>query len=137
MSAVNGVGSNTSNNSSSSATETLGGISQTDFLQLLLTELQNQNPLDPMSDTDFATQLATLSEVGSLDSLNTNSTDLLQVQQLSSASTLIGQNITYTLTGATNSSSGVASGLSVQSDGTVDLTINGTNVPLSQINSIN
>jgi flagellar basal-body rod modification protein FlgD len=136
MSAVSSLGSNTGT-SSTSATDSLASISQTEFLQLLLAQLQNQNPLDPMSDTDFATQLASLSEVGSLDSVNTSVNDLLQVQQLSSASDLIGTNATYTLTGSTTPAQGQVSGMSVQSDGSVDLTINSTNVPLSQINSIN
>jgi flagellar basal-body rod modification protein FlgD len=136
MSAVSGLGSNTST-SSTTGTDSLASISQTEFLQLLLAQLQNQNPLDPMSDTDFATQLADLSEVGSLDSVNTSVSDLVQVQQLSSAADLIGSTATYTPTGSTSSSEGQVTGMTVQSDGTADLTIDGTNVPLSQINSIN
>jgi flagellar basal-body rod modification protein FlgD len=136
MSAVSSLGTSSSGNLTSSETNSLSTISQQDFLQLLLTELQNQNPLDPMSDTDFATQLATLSEVGSLDAMQTTSSDLLQVQQLSSAASLFGQTVTYTPSGAASSSTGTVNGLTVQSDGTVDLSINGSNVPLSQVNSI-
>jgi flagellar basal-body rod modification protein FlgD len=137
MSAVNGVSSGSSNTLSNSSTNSLGSITQTEFLQLLLTELQNQNPLNPMSDTDFATQLATLTEVDSIDTMSSNFGSLLQVQQLTGPSSLIGLNATYTPSGSSTPSQGVVSGSSIQSDGTVDLTINGTNVPLSQVNSIN
>jgi flagellar basal-body rod modification protein FlgD len=137
MSAIGSTGSATANNSLSSSGDSLAGITQSEFLQLLLTQLQNQNPLDPMSDTDFATQLAELAEVGSLDSVNTSVSDLLQVQQLSSGEALIGATVSYTAAGASSASQGTVNGLTVQSDGSVDLTVNGTNVPISQINSVN
>lgn len=136
MSAV-GSGSAAANNTLGNSTNSLAGISQTEFLQLLLTQLQNQNPLDPMSDTDFATQLAELSEVGSLDSVNTSVSDLLQVQQLSSGESLIGSKVSYTTSSSSGTFQGAVSGLTVQSDGTVDLTVNGNNVPISQVNSVN
>jgi flagellar basal-body rod modification protein FlgD len=137
MSAVNGVSSGTSNTLSGSSADSLGSITQSEFLQLLLTELQNQNPLDPMSDTDFATQLATLTEVDSIDSMSTNFGNLLQVQQLSGPSSLIGLTATYTPSDSSSTAQGTVTGMSVQSDGSVDLTVNGTNVPLSQVDSIN
>ena len=137
MSALSGLGSPlTTAASSTSGSNSLAQVSQNEFLQLLLTQLQNQNPLDPMSSTDFATQLATLSEVGSLDSLNTNFGSLLQVQQLSSASNLIGRSVTYTVPGSNAQGQGVVDGLTVQ-NGAADLSVNGTNIPISQVNSIN
>ncbi len=138
MSALSGTGSalNGSNSALSTASNGLSSITQSEFLQLLLTQLQNQNPLDPMTDSDFAQQLATLSEVGSIDTLSTNLTSLLQAQQLYGASSLIGRTVTYLPSGASGPSQGVVSGLSVQK-GTVDLTVNNTDVPLSQVSSIN
>jgi len=136
MSAVSGLGSGVGAGSSSDPNKTLAGITQDQFLQLLLTQLQNQNPLDPMNTSDFASQLASLSEVGSLDTLNTTFTNLSQVQQLSSASNLIGKTAAYTPSGATSATQGIVSGFTVQ-NGTVDLTINNTNVPISQIDSLN
>jgi flagellar basal-body rod modification protein FlgD len=135
MSAVSSVSGSSTNNSQTAASNSLASVTQSEFLQLLVSQLQNQDPLDPMSDTDFATQLAALSEVGSLDTMNTNLTDLLQVQQLSSGEALIGTPVSYTSSGT--GYQGTVSGLTVQSDGTVDLTINGTNVPISQVNSVN
>ena len=129
MAAVGGVANGGTNSTDVSGSDQLASISQTEFLNLLVAQLQNQNPLDPMSNTDVATQLASLSEVGSLDSMNTSIGDLVSVQQLSSGEALIGAPVTYTNSGSASPVQGDVSGLTVQSDGTVNLTINGTSVP--------
>lgn len=42
------------------------------FLHILLTQLANQNPLDPLQDKDFIAQMAQFSSLESMQSLNTN-----------------------------------------------------------------
>ena len=44
--------------------------SQDDFLKLLITQLQNQDPLEPMDNQEFATQLATFNSLGQLIEIN-------------------------------------------------------------------
>ena len=44
--------------------------SQDDFLKLLITQLQNQDPLQPMDNQEFATQLATFNSLGQLIEIN-------------------------------------------------------------------
>jgi flagellar basal-body rod modification protein FlgD len=56
------------------------------FLQLLVAQLQYQDPLEPQSDTDFVAQLAQLSSLEQLQSVNSS----LSVSQ---ASSFIGKNI--------------------------------------------
>ena len=81
----------TTTTSSSSGTLALG---TTDFLKLLMTQLQNQNPLDPQDPTEFTNQLATYSgleqQINMNDTLTTMSDSLssllTQVQLLASAS---------------------------------------------------
>lgn len=46
-------------------------LGQDEFLTLLCTQLQNQNPLDPMDGTEFAVQLAQFTSVEQLTNLNT------------------------------------------------------------------
>ena len=56
----------TTNNSSSSTGSTSGGDSlanESTFLKLLVTQLQNQNPMNPMDGTTFVTQLAQFSDL--------------------------------------------------------------------------
>ena len=46
-------------------------LGQQDFMTLMLAQLQNQNPLDPMENTDFLAQLAQFNTVGGIDKINT------------------------------------------------------------------
>jgi len=48
------------------------------FFQLLLTQLQNQNPLNPMDGTEFTAQLAQFSQLEQLTNMN-NTLDFLQL----------------------------------------------------------
>ena len=74
---------------SSSSSLALG---TTDFLKLLMTQLTNQNPLDPTDPTEFTSQLATYSGLEQQISTNTTlstmsdtmSSLLTQVQLLAS-----------------------------------------------------
>lgn len=66
------------------------------FLQLLVTQLQNQDPMEPMSNTEFVAQLAQFSNVEQLVAVN-EGINLLGVQQMSmsnaQAASLIGQEV--------------------------------------------
>lgn len=53
--------------STRTANKTLG---KSDFLQLLAAQLQYQNPLEPMSDSDFVAQLAQFSSLEQMETLN-------------------------------------------------------------------
>jgi len=46
--------------------------SQNQFLQLLVTQIQNQNPLDPMSNQEFTAQLTQFSMLEQLETMNAN-----------------------------------------------------------------
>lgn len=80
----------TGSSSTNAAAGTLGG---TDFLTLMLAQLQNQDPTSPVDSNTFLTQLAQLSEVQGITSLNSNfsalSTSLTSNQALQ-ASSLLG-----------------------------------------------
>ncbi len=56
--------------SASAATQTLG---YNDFLTLLMAEMKNQDPTQPMDPSQMVSQLATVSEVGQAVQSNTNS----------------------------------------------------------------
>lgn len=71
-------------------------MGQTAFLTLFTTQLKNQNPLDPMDNTAFVSQLAQFSQLeattkmsGSMDSLVKS----LSTSQISGASNLIGKTV--------------------------------------------
>ena len=58
------------------------------FLQLLVTQLQNQDPTNPESNTEFVAQLATFSSLEQLTSINKAVTSMAQV--FGSAAALAG-----------------------------------------------
>jgi flagellar basal-body rod modification protein FlgD len=109
-----------------------------DFLQLLTVQLENQDPMNPMSDSDFFAQMAELGQVEGIDELNNSS----EVQQ---AQSLMGKTVTCANTDTSTSSTeptitGVVKTLSVksgtyylgieQADGTI------TTEPLSSLEAV-
>lgn len=48
----------------------MGEMGRNEFLKLLVTQLENQNPLEPMQDTEFVAQLATFSSLEQLIDMN-------------------------------------------------------------------
>jgi flagellar basal-body rod modification protein FlgD len=66
------------------------------FLTLLLTQLQNQDPFNPMEDTEMTAQLAQYSQLEQLANLNTNVTSMagyIQAQNQFQTLTLIGKDV--------------------------------------------
>ena len=72
------------------------------FLQLLTTQLQNQDPLDPLDTSEFTQQLVEFASVEQQINMNTNLQTLISLQQTSEATAamqFLGANVT--LSGAT------------------------------------
>lgn len=63
------------------------------FLQLLVTQLQNQDPLNPLSNEDFLAQLAQFQSLQEQIEMSANVKSLLLGQQLAAASGLIGKDV--------------------------------------------
>jgi len=61
---------NAANNKTAQTSKEKDAIGQKEFLTLLITQLQNQDPLNPMDSQQFAVQLAEFSQVEQLISLN-------------------------------------------------------------------
>ncbi len=75
-------------------------LGKDDFLKLLVEQLKNQDPLNPLDGTQFASQLAQFSSVEQLTNINTNletntNTTTLMAQSIgnSLATTMIGKEI--------------------------------------------
>jgi flagellar basal-body rod modification protein FlgD len=109
-------------------------LTQDQFLKLLSAQLQNQDPLDPVSDQDLVTQLSQVSTVNGITQLNASFSQILQLQQLTQGASLIGRTVDYA--GGAGPASGVVSALTTASDGTINLQIGGNSVPLSGVTKI-
>jgi flagellar basal-body rod modification protein FlgD len=73
------------------------GMNKDDFLQLLVTQLKSQDPLNPQDSSAFVAQLAQLTQVEQTYNINSNLQKLLSSQNnfsSMSAMSLIGKNIT-------------------------------------------
>jgi flagellar basal-body rod modification protein FlgD len=82
----------------SGMTATSGQI-QADYLNLLVTQLQNQNPLEPLDSNDMASQLAQLSELDQLETMNGTFQGVLAATRRTEAASLIGREVTFFPTG--------------------------------------
>ena len=109
-------------------------LSQADFLKLLVAQLSTQDPLNPVSNTDFAAQMAQFS---TLQATQTMQTDLSSVQTslaLLEARSLLGK--TVDLKDSTGQTvSGTVTGVRYES-GAPNVIVNGQSYPLSQVISL-
>ena len=71
-------------------------LGQSDFLKLMITQFQNQDPFQPMENGEFLGQLAQFSTVSGIDSLNTSFAGLansVQGEQALQAANLVGRKV--------------------------------------------
>ncbi len=75
----------------------LGGadLGQQDYLKLMMTQLQNQNPLDPVKNKEFIAQMAQMSQVKSVSKMTNMMETLAPFNKLSSAASLVGKDVEY------------------------------------------
>jgi flagellar basal-body rod modification protein FlgD len=122
----------TSGSNAAAAPAATNTLSYNDFLTLLMTELQNQDPTQPMDPGQMVTQLATVSQVGQSVQTNTTLASLLTSTSLSQAEMLVGQ----TITSSDGTTSGVVSSVNVGSSGTTATLTSGAQVQLGSGASI-
>jgi flagellar basal-body rod modification protein FlgD len=108
----------TATTTSAAAAAASTSLTSGDFLNLLVTEMQNQNPLDPTSTTDFTTQMTQYANFDQQSTLNSNLSALLtsfnSLLTLNS-SNYIGQTVTAKADSATLQSGAIAFGYSLDS----------------------
>jgi len=132
---VSGVsGSNNSNALSSALSSVTGSsgqfVSENTFLTLLITQLKNQDPMNPQDSSQFVAQLASFSSLEQMTSMNTAMNNVLD----NSATSLIGQNVTL-LDSSGNLVQGTVTGI-VYFANTPAVQVNGVNYPLSDIQNV-
>jgi flagellar basal-body rod modification protein FlgD len=79
----------------SGGTQSAGNLDN-EFLQMLMTELQNQDPTNPVDSTTMLAQQAQFESLSQMQDLNTNLTALIDMQSVSQATTLIGETVVGT-----------------------------------------
>ncbi|WP_262268001.1 flagellar hook assembly protein FlgD [Microvirga yunnanensis] len=96
-------------------TETSSTASYDNFLKLLLTQMKNQDPTEPMKSTDYMAQLATFSQVEQTVKSNSKLDALLSSSTWAQADSVIGR----TVSTADGKISGEVLSVTIASDGAV------------------
>ena len=135
--AVSGYSTTATSSTLASSTETAQQL-KSEFLTMLMAELKNQDPTDPVDTKDLLTQQAQLSELEQMQNLNTNLVTMMAMQSVDQAVNLVGKTVTGTVDSA--SVSGVVSSVSFDSSGgtTLNLTTSsGTaSITLAEVTNI-
>lgn len=133
---ISGISANDPIFGQSEAPDQLGKES---FMKLLVSQLKNQDPINPASNDEMLAQLAQFSSLEELGELNDNVVGLAVLQQsnalmdqLTSSSALIGQHVKYGDPDTGNEVWGDVGSVKIQ-DGLAVLSINGKDVPLVNV----
>jgi flagellar basal-body rod modification protein FlgD len=73
-----------------------GELGKNDFLQLMVAQLQAQNPLEPTNDTEYIGELAQFSQLEQTTNIAQTSSQAAGAQQVAQAVALIGHAVSYT-----------------------------------------
>ena len=110
------------------------GIGRDAFMKLLLAQLQYQDPLQPMDDTDFIAQLAQLNTLEQFERLNESFESFMAQQNLLRGTDLIGRTVSA-LTYGGEVVAGTVSAVKVRG-GEVMLVVDGSEVSLASVSLI-
>jgi flagellar basal-body rod modification protein FlgD len=117
------------------------GLSQQDFLQVLLAQLSYQDPLKPLDNEQFLAQLAQFSTLGLIQQQNNETSTLLTIQSATQTVGLLGKSV-QTTDSTGQQQTGTVNAVTFQSDGTPQLSVqlsNGTvltGIGLSQVSVV-
>ncbi len=120
---VNGVGMSGAATSAAKAS-----VDYQSFLRLLVAEMKNQDPTQPMDSTQYIAQLASFSQVEQSIQVNSKLDSLLQLTQLTQAGSIIGK----TVTSADEKISGVVNSVKLTSEGLVAVLDTGDSLLIDQ-----
>jgi flagellar basal-body rod modification protein FlgD len=96
------------------------------FLKLLVAQMKNQDPTDPVDATEQMSQLASFSNVEQAIKTNSHLESLIQETTLSQATSLIGK----TVTSADGKTTGVVASVEINSDGLTATTKDGHEITI-------
>lgn len=68
---------------------------QVDYMKLLIAQLRNQNPLEPLDNNEMASQLSQFAQLQQLESMNSSFASVLETVKRNYASSLIGKDVSF------------------------------------------
>ncbi len=103
-----------------------------DFLQLLTTQIANQDPLEPMKDTEFISQMANVASLEQMQQFTQGFDNFAESQRDVAAQAYLGRRVT--LQNETGEKlTGIAEAVERSESGELSVTVDGKPRPLSEI----
>jgi len=110
---------------------------QADFMRLLIAQLQNQDPLEPMDNYQMASQLTMFSQLQQLESINNGFSKMLEAAERSYANSLIGKEVSFNdPSDASSLRNGIVQEVQIGQDGQPVLIVDNYTVGLDQVQSV-
>lgn len=110
------------------------GLGQDAFFKILITQLQNQDPLNPMEDREFVSQMAEFSSLEKTEKLYSLLEDKLSSNQVIDNSNLIGKEITADVEGI--EMSGIVESVKSSEDKVLAVLDTGSEIDITNINQV-
>ena len=104
-----------------------------DFMTLLIAQLQAQDPMEPMSSSEFMAQLVQLQSLAETSEMNDALTDLLAMNSRSSALTLVGRTVEWQDARTGEWGSGTVSRVELGGGEECRLTVDGREISMSEV----
>mgnify|MGYP001096124631 FL=1 len=132
-----GAVQSTSGSGQEQATRTRGPqeLGKQEFLMLLVAQLRNQDPLNPMQDREFIAQLAQLNALEQMQQLNETLSAMAELTTLGQVASFIGKQVSGLEKGTGELVEGVVSKVTII-DGNVVLEVGGKQVEVRDVVSI-
>jgi flagellar basal-body rod modification protein FlgD len=137
MSSIGTTPESTSTGSTSATTTPTNpssSLGESDFLQLLVAQLQYQDPMNPTDDQSFIQEQAQFSTVEGITNMESTLTGMGTAQQMSAAVNLIGANVQYTASDGSTQSGTVSS--ASNTSGAVTVQVGSDNVDPGNITQV-
>ena len=106
-----------------------------DFIKMMITQLQNQDPMEPAKNQELLAQMSQIGQLQSATTLQESLQGMVVQNQIGSAASLIGKDV-HGLDGNDDPVSGVVTSVRVEKDGVSLELDSGKTLPLGRVTSI-
>jgi flagellar basal-body rod modification protein FlgD len=109
-------------------------LGENTFLQLMVAQLRNQDPMNPTDSTQFLAQTAQFTSLEKLEEVVNQNAQALSTQMSFGASGLVGRTVTFTDSNGA-AQTGTVAGVRFTPDGPI-LTVSDQDVPISDVTGV-
>ena len=112
-----------------------GTMGKDDFLRLLVTQLENQDPTSPLDDKEFISQMAEFSTLEQMTQMNTTLSNLIVNNKINLSYSLLGRYVEVLDSNTGEVQSGVVSEVSF-GNGTPSISFNGLTYSVDEVTRV-